>query len=92
IGGEEFAVLLPGVTAAEAGGMASRIVAAIAAQPMNIEASAVSVSVSCGFADTQVSYDLERLYKAADDAMYGAKAAGRNRALGFVQLAAIATR
>jgi diguanylate cyclase (GGDEF)-like protein len=88
LGGEEFAVFLPGVTAADAASMAHRIVAAVAERPMLADALIIRVSVSCGYADTTVSYDLQRLYKAADDAMYGAKAAGRNRALEFSKLAA----
>ena len=39
----------------------------------------IEYSVSCGIADSEQSYDIQALYKAADDAMYLAKANGRNR-------------
>ena len=79
LGGEEFAVLLPGMDAAEANRLAERIVKRIAERPMVWEDKIIEMSVSCGIADTQVGHDMTTLFKAADDAMYAAKHSGRNR-------------
>ncbi len=39
----------------------------------------IEMSVSCGVADTNAGYDMTILFKAADHALYAAKAAGRNQ-------------
>jgi diguanylate cyclase (GGDEF)-like protein len=81
-GGEEFAVLLTGVadeTALRAA--AERLRAAVAATPVILDGGievAVTVSVGvcrCASADEP----LEALVRAADDALYAAKRAGRDR-------------
>jgi len=73
IGGDEFAVLLPGTTPADACAVADRICAAVAlcADP--------PVSISVGVA--AVSSDARGALLAADTALYGAKRAGRDRIL-----------
>jgi len=91
LGGEEFAVLLPSMTSEEAGKMAVRIVEAVSSEPLVLKDCIVELSISCGYADTRTSHDLKRLYKDADDAMYAAKAAGRNRALRFAPGLSIAS-
>ena len=79
LGGEEFAVLLPGLTRHQAESLATRTLKTIASQPMIYDNKIIEMSVSCGVADTEVGYDMTTLFKAADDALYAAKAAGRNR-------------
>lgn len=79
VGGEEFAVLLPGTDIAQAEKMANRVVNKVAASPLSEPGAIIEYSVSCGVADTSVSQDLAALFKAADDAMYLAKQQGRNR-------------
>ena len=79
-GGDEFIVLLNGVTTEEQAARAANRVIESLAQPITIGASEVFVSASIGI----VMYprdgeDLDSLLKNADVAMYHAKAEGRNR-------------
>ena len=85
LGGEEFAILLPGVHEDQARPMAERILKNIAEQAMVHDGKIIEMSVSCGVADTSVSYDMTALFKAADDALYAAKDAGRNNAVLFTR-------
>jgi diguanylate cyclase (GGDEF)-like protein len=76
-GGEEFAVLLPGLSEAEALHIAETIrlkVEEWSGQPC-------ASTVSIGVASVTPSHDIDwaGLLKAADKALYAAKAAGRNR-------------
>jgi diguanylate cyclase (GGDEF)-like protein len=83
-GGEEFCVLLPQTTAAEAEQTAERLRAKLAQISVpasdGTESIPLSVTVSIGVAALESSrLDLEELIAAADAALYQAKAAGRNR-------------
>lgn len=78
-GGEEFAVVMPGLGQAEAVKAADRLRAILAAHPIG-EMPAVTASfgvAALGDGDTSAS-----LYRRADKAMYAAKQAGRNRVCG----------
>ena len=80
IGGEEFAVLLPGAELARAAEAAERIRACIAAEPIAAGGAALTVTVSLGCAvllpdDT----DGRALLARADARLYEAKDAGRNQ-------------
>jgi diguanylate cyclase (GGDEF)-like protein len=79
IGGEEFACLLPNTTPEDAFGLAERIRAAVesASYPVG-ENTWVTVSVGVASANDTTS-DLAGLLKEADEALYRAKEAGRNR-------------
>jgi len=79
LGGEEFAILLPGMTEESACPLAERILKRISSRPMLFDNKIIEMSVSCGVADTAIGYDMKVLFKAADDALYAAKDAGRNR-------------
>lgn len=76
LGGEEFLVVLPGVTGSEGQEIAERLRAAVeAANPTGI-----SVTLSVGLATCSgdcIAY--ETLFKSADRALYEAKGAGRNQ-------------
>jgi diguanylate cyclase (GGDEF)-like protein len=79
-GGEEFMALLPQSACEEARRVAERIRQAIAAQPIVTPQATVAVTVSLGVAQLAGHEDtLERLIQRADQAMYRAKAGGRNR-------------
>jgi diguanylate cyclase (GGDEF)-like protein len=80
-GGEEFAVLLPETAESEAFASADRIRQAVAARPLAFsETEGVELTISIGlavFPDDAASE--EGLVEKADQALYAAKAAGRNR-------------
>jgi two-component system cell cycle response regulator len=80
-GGEEFVVVMPGTD--EKGGMlvAERLRQRVAGEPMAVgdKPGGITVTVSIGVAGTLGDDTPESLLKAADTAMYRAKAAGRNR-------------
>jgi len=76
LGGEEFLILLPGVSQAEGLEVAERLRVAVAeAHPTDIPVT-ISLGLSAASGD-EVVY--ETLFKAADEALYEAKRAGRNR-------------
>jgi diguanylate cyclase (GGDEF)-like protein len=81
LGGEEFAILLPDCPAAVARQRADAMREAIADSRREGDAAAdVLVTASFGIAGTQdCGYNLASLLASADDAMYAAKRAGRNR-------------
>jgi diguanylate cyclase (GGDEF)-like protein len=81
-GGEEFLVLLPGVTLTEAVPVAERLRALVVNTPLADGGTpiAVSVSVSIGLAEwAGADEDLSRLLVRADAALYQAKQRGRDR-------------
>lgn len=81
LGGEEFAVLLRGTTPTEANECAERMRAAISA-PSEEHRTIVRATASFGIAcTTTYGYDLDRLLMKADEAMYAAKSAGRDRVI-----------
>ncbi len=81
VGGEEFAVLLPSSTRDGAAIVAERLRQLIAGQPVMWEGVPIAYTVSAGIAaiDEGESVDLDTLIKRADQALYAAKANGRNR-------------
>lgn len=82
LGGEEFAVLLSGSDGADALSAAERLRAA-AADPSWQQPGVVPVTVSIGVAaSSEAVEDPVRLIEMADERLYRAKAAGRNRVVG----------
>ncbi len=81
VGGEEFGVILPQSGSEEAQRAAERMRESIAQRRFPIPGETVhSMTISIGVATrTPDSFDFEELLKRADEAMYRAKAAGRNR-------------
>jgi len=75
-GGEEFAVLLPGTTAADAMMIAETIRRKV--QGWSDEPKISTVSVGIATLTPQTGMDWSELINAADKALYAAKAAGRN--------------
>jgi diguanylate cyclase (GGDEF)-like protein len=80
LGGEEFAVFLPGTTLALALEWAEGLRAAIAAARHRIDALELAVTASLGVADWRPERPTSvELMRAADEQLYAAKAAGRDR-------------
>jgi diguanylate cyclase (GGDEF)-like protein len=83
IGGEEFAVVLPGTAAMPAAALAERIRARVAGEIFySVADQPFRVSVSIGVAERKDSdSDYCDIISRADEALYAAKAAGRNRVI-----------
>jgi len=80
LGGEEFGVLLPETTLADATSFAERLRQGVAAQVISFEGVEMHVSCSFGVADAgPQTTTLDGLMGRADDALYQAKEQGRNR-------------
>jgi diguanylate cyclase (GGDEF)-like protein len=77
-GGEEFIAILPATRVEAARVLAERMRAAIEHEPVGDRAD-LRVTVSLGIAERAAAGAWDVLVKAADDALYRAKAQGRNR-------------
>ncbi len=79
-GGDEFAVLLPGVAKAEAIMVADRVRSAVSGSTGDSKDSLIQipVNISLGVAQLTESGSYEALLRAADEALYRAKHDGRN--------------
>lgn len=80
LGGEEFAVILPGADLAAAQGLASRLCRTVATAPLLADGQEIGVTVSIGLTvmdgnESTAGAALER----ADAALYRAKELGRDR-------------
>ncbi len=85
-GGEEFALMLAGADSASALEVTERIRASL---ELALAAGAVPrFTASFGIADTGLSTSFEQLARMADDALYQAKSAGRDRAVVAKNMAA----
>lgn len=94
-GGEEFLALLPTTQASEAVGIASRVLAAVSAKPVVVDAVPMQVTISVGICRLRLGLkdremNWEEVVHMADQALYMAKQNGRNMAYG-VTLAGNAT-
>ncbi len=78
-GGEEFLIAMPETDEAAALIAADRVRALISETPIIVEGQAFHVTVSAGIAEATKGDHLRDLFKRADDALYRAKRAGRNR-------------
>ncbi len=78
-GGEEFAVLIPRITREDAVGLAERIRASLADEPIEVEGEPMPLTVSIGLALAADGLETpDAIVDAADQALYEAKDAGRN--------------
>ncbi len=80
VGGEEFAWLLPETDRAGARRVAERARRAVAARPVGL---AGRVTVSIGLAELAQATGGTDLYRRADQALYAAKRAGRDRSVAY---------
>jgi diguanylate cyclase (GGDEF)-like protein len=79
LGGEEFAIVMPGTSMRAAGHIANRIRRAFAESRIVINGKTISATISGGIASAEGDMTLEQLLSTADAALYRAKAKGRNR-------------
>ncbi len=78
-GGEEFMVLMTDVQLGDVPRMAERIRASLAQSPIRIDSHDLAVTCSVGCASTGTRDPINSLLRRADQALYRAKSAGRNR-------------
>ncbi|HWO87693.1 MAG TPA: GGDEF domain-containing protein [Gemmatimonadales bacterium] len=84
VGGEEFAVWLPGAQLATAREVAERVRERVAAAPFRADGVEQALTVSCGVTAFPVpTASKENLYQVADSMLYRAKREGRNRVVVF---------
>ncbi|MDP8999021.1 MAG: GGDEF domain-containing protein [Myxococcota bacterium] len=85
-GGEEFVILVRGISHANVGRFAERVRAAVERLEIASESTVLSVTVSIGYASLEELVDKERgpeaLMRLADSRLYRAKSEGRNRVCG----------
>ena len=82
-GGEEFAVVVPETDREAALGLAEEYRALVADEPFDCDGHVVEVTISIGVATLEgEEIDSEAFLKRADDKLYEAKRAGRNRVAG----------
>ena len=80
IGGEEFLVLCPDATEAEAAITAERLRASVEQRVVRVDKLELAATVSLGVAERTGTMTVpDELLRIADDALYAAKGAGRNR-------------
>lgn len=79
-GGEEFVVVLDGLNAAAARAVADRVRDAVAALRWDVDRGLqVTTSIGLAHTDRPATVTLERMLTRADEALYGAKSAGRDQ-------------
>ena len=78
-GGEEFVILMPSTTSAEAAQAVDKIRHSIENSPFNFHGKSVTITMSFGVAEIDDADTIESLFERADKALYTAKKNGRNR-------------
>lgn len=81
-GGEEFIILLPETTAAQATQLAERLRMKISALRLGSQRKPIRLSASFGIAERTEHESLDQLIHEADEWLYHAKESGRNRVSG----------
>jgi two-component system cell cycle response regulator len=83
LGGEEFVVVMPETNLAAATMVAERLRQSVAAEPFLLHASGERrpITISAGVAVAEAGDTVDTLLQRADDALYAAKDAGRNKVI-----------
>lgn len=80
IGGEEFAIVLPGMGPRRAHALTERLCHAVRSTPVAFESHHIHMTISIGLCHAAASgFDLDEMMRKADSGLYRAKKAGRNR-------------
>jgi diguanylate cyclase (GGDEF)-like protein len=90
LGGEEFAILLPGTQLAAAVSIAERLRAEMAALQFVVNKDIVTLTCSFGVSEWRDGETVDEVLKRADMALYAAKGAGRNRVIAADESFAVA--
>jgi len=77
-GGDEFAVILPNTSLAEATVVAERMVDVVSSSPMTWEKEQIALSISAGLGQYEADISPEDITSRSDQALYTAKEAGKN--------------
>ena len=85
-GGEEFVLILPDCELDVAQAVADRMCTLISRKPMGHEGHVIPVTTSVGVAKKRPHEDFNVVFARADQCLYKAKQAGRNRAVAEVEL------
>ncbi|MBI4373009.1 MAG: sensor domain-containing diguanylate cyclase [Candidatus Omnitrophica bacterium] len=82
-GGEEFAILLPNLSAQAGQNLAESIRSSLAGMNLEVRREVIPLTISIGVASIPAdTFDSEELIRIADQRLYQAKKAGRNRVCG----------
>jgi diguanylate cyclase (GGDEF)-like protein len=82
VGGEEFAILLPGCELEKAVEIANKIKTGISELDIKENEKTITITASFGITVSRISgYNFDTLMKHSDEALYDAKHAGRNRCM-----------
>jgi diguanylate cyclase (GGDEF)-like protein len=93
IGGEEFAILLPGTEASEAATVAERMRHSLSALRLPVsDRNAVHMTSSFGIAQLGPGDSADDLLRASDEALYRAKSEGKNRIAKSANVATVERR
>jgi diguanylate cyclase (GGDEF)-like protein len=79
LGGEEFAVLLPGRNLAAGAEIAERLRGEMAALRLNMDDQIITLTCSLGVSEWQAGESVDDMLRRADMALYTAKRSGRNQ-------------
>ncbi|RED47999.1 GGDEF domain-containing protein [Aestuariispira insulae] len=83
LGGEEFALLLPGLGDSQAQALCDELREEIAAQGTFFEEAVIPMTVSMGHSQLQPGEGVDAFLRRADSALYHAKETGRNRVVAW---------
>ena len=78
-GGEEFLIIVPGVCGTPSESLFERIRRSVAETEMHTTSGNIPITASFGVASSDGTDNIDDLIRAADSALYHAKASGRNR-------------
>lgn len=81
MGGEEFALLMPGTSSAEALTVCDRMRCTLAQHDWDAVIAGIAVTASFGIATTGVAREVSELVRSADEQLLKAKRTGKNRVL-----------
>ena len=83
LGGEEFAIVMPGYDADAAFAIVEQIRDGVSRHEFTSNKGSFSVTISCGISTLNDESSIDKLLMKADEGLYGAKKEGRNKSKVF---------